>query len=90
VLVDVTRAHRACHPAPLLGYDLAGTQQSALAATDDERMMWLAEAHAIIQNWDRLQRGEPMLSIRATALLADRIATALQGAYERGKAATAS
>ncbi|HEV7663123.1 MAG TPA: hypothetical protein VGQ62_06275 [Chloroflexota bacterium] len=57
-----------------------------MAQSEDERMMWLSEAHAIVSRWEE-RGGAPILSVYHAALLADSIATALQSAYDRGKAA---
>jgi hypothetical protein len=58
-----------------------------MAASEDERMLWLSEAYQIIKGLDGQRVDVRMWSVTDIALLADRIATALQRAYERGKAA---
>ena len=51
-------------------------------------MLWLTEANRLIDNWGKEQPGSPHLAIgtSATAALAARIATALQRAYDQGRA----
>lgn len=57
---------------------------------EDERMVWLAEAQAIVQTWQQERRVAGGLSITDLSVLTDRVATALQGAYERGLGARRS
>jgi hypothetical protein len=59
-----------------------------MPSAEDERMMWLSEAQRVVDTWGKEQPGSPHLSIGtgATAALAARIATALQRAFEQGKA----
>ena len=51
-------------------------------------MLWLTEANRLIDNWAKEQPGSPHLAIgtSAAAALAARIATALQRAYDQGRA----
>jgi hypothetical protein len=58
-----------------------------MPTAEDDRMIWLTDAHAIIKAWDEQRSGGRLASVSETALLADAIATALQQAYELGKAA---
>jgi hypothetical protein len=51
---------------------------------EDDRMVWLAEAQAIVQSWQQERRAASDLSITDLSVLSDRVATALQRAYERG------
>jgi hypothetical protein len=57
---------------------------------EDDRMVWLTEAHAIIDAWDRERRGEHLMSMADQAALASRIAYALQRTFEQGKESTLS
>ena len=51
---------------------------------EDERAVWLSEANAIVEDW--LKNGpERMLSAMSAARLVNRIARALQRAYEHGQ-----
>ena len=63
-----------------------------MPSAEDDRMMWLTETHQVIDTWGKEQPGAPHLSIgtSATAALAARIATALQRAYDQGRASHAN
>jgi hypothetical protein len=53
-------------------------------SSEDERIIWLGEAHTIISDWES-QSGTRRLSVRDAALLAERIADALARVYHNGK-----
>jgi hypothetical protein len=52
---------------------------------EDERAVWLSEANAIVEDWLKSST-ERTLSPTSAAQLANRIARALQRAYEQGQA----
>ena len=56
------------------------------AADAEDWGEWLAEAHGVIQTWEA-ETDAPLLSVREAAALSERIAKALQRAFERGRAA---
>ncbi len=51
---------------------------------EDERAVWLSEAQAVVEDWERSQSLR-LLSIADAAMLADRIARALEEAFRRGR-----
>ena len=53
-------------------------------SSEDERMVWLGEAHTIISDWES-QSGTRLLSVRDAAVLGERVADALARAYHHGK-----
>jgi hypothetical protein len=56
---------------------------------EDARDAWLAEAQAVVDDWERSQALR-LLSTADAAVLADRIARALEEAYHRGRTASSS
>ena len=58
-----------------------------MPTTEDERMVWLAGAYAVIRSWENTHEGN-LLTVTEQARLAAKIATALQTAYDQGRAQT--
>jgi hypothetical protein len=51
---------------------------------EDARAVWLTEAQAVVEEWERSQALR-LLSTADAAVLADRIARALEQAFDRGR-----
>jgi hypothetical protein len=57
-------------------------------APEEPWLVWLAEAHQIIQAWEVANRGR-LLTATEAAQLAEFVAKGLSGAFERGADGTA-
>jgi hypothetical protein len=56
----------------------------------DDQSLWLCKAHAVIKAWEKQGFDTRLLTVREADALAQRIASALQLAYDQGRFASSS
>jgi hypothetical protein len=61
-----------------------------LTPAEAEEIVWLSEAHAVIKAWEKQGFDTRLLTVAEADALAERIASALQCAYDQGRFASSS